>query len=319
MQEERLAALEDEVKVLNNEIKQVLLDIREQVIARFQNPLPDFDIGLLEKEAIQHRAESSPPVAGPGEADSEPPPVLKPWKPEAAQPPGQASGGASLTMPPGFAASTMPPGPISGPVGGGSFVAPDAVMPGFVPQSFPRAATNAFNTDMPAGAIEPEAPATAEPEESSGPATMRSERENMETIADILEPRKNGKNGARANGVGNGHGAGKEDNAGERPDLLTVATLSRWLTSGMKQVGRERMEAVIDIYAAMGGLSPELKEILLRLLRIHDGEGAPLTKTMSVLMELDNLQTRGRIDKTEAAVLSLFLNNGNGRKEVSHR
>lgn len=304
MHEDRLAALEDEVKVLNNEIKQVLLDIREQVISRFQNPLPDFDIGPLEKEMLQHRANSGASVADPIDLSADQP-ILKPWQPERPEP---AAGGP---VPVVLNALGAAPGP--GPAAPGA-VAPAAAGPWEPPRA--QAPGNISSQPGPTTEVRPEVVARAEPEDDDSPATKTSEGEEMETFTDIMQPRKNGRHAAKVKAACAEDR--RDDSSGERPDLLTVATLSRWLTNGMKQVGRERMEAVIDIYEAMGGLSPDLKEILLRLLRIHDGEGAPLSKTMAVLLELDNLQTRGRMDKTEAAILSLFLN-GNGRKEASHR
>lgn len=100
-------------------------------------------------------------------------------------------------------------------------------------------------------------------------------------------------------------------------DLLTVAMLSQWLANGVKKVGRQRMEALLDIYGQLGGLSAPLKDSLMKLLNTDDGDGQAMREGISLLVEVDNLMHRSLTDRSEAAILSLFLN-GNG-KEAYHR
>ena len=105
-------------------------------------------------------------------------------------------------------------------------------------------------------------------------------------------------------------------------DLVTVAMLSRWLANGVKKVGRQRMEVLVDIYSQLGGFPPTLRDAMMKLLNTDDGDGQSMNEGVSLLIEVDNLMQRSLTDKNEAAILSLFLNgngkNGNGR-EVSHR
>jgi hypothetical protein len=77
-------------------------------------------------------------------------------------------------------------------------------------------------------------------------------------------------------------------------DLAAVAALSRWLGSGVHKVGKQRMEAVVEIYAMLGGLSPSLKDVLCRLLSLDDGEGLALRDCIATLVELDSLMWRTR-------------------------
>lgn len=100
-------------------------------------------------------------------------------------------------------------------------------------------------------------------------------------------------------------------------DLLTVSMLSQWLANGVKKVGRQRMEALLDIYGQLGGLSEPLKDSLMKLLSTDEGDGQAMREGVSLLVEVDNLMHRALTDRSEAAILSLFLN-GNG-KEAYHR
>lgn len=98
-------------------------------------------------------------------------------------------------------------------------------------------------------------------------------------------------------------------------DLLTVATLSQWLASGVRKVGRERMLAVIDVYSTLGGFPPALTDILTKLLNSDEGDGHALKEGVSLLIEVDNLVNRSIVKPNEAAILSLFCNG----KEAVHR
>lgn len=109
---------------------------------------------------------------------------------------------------------------------------------------------------------------------------------------------------------------------GPSVDLMTVAMLSRWLANGVKKVGRQRMEVLVDIYSQLGGFPAPLRDTMMKLLNTDEGDGQSMHEGVSLLIELDNLVQRSLTDKNEAAVLSLFLNgngkNGNG-KEAFHR
>ncbi len=98
-------------------------------------------------------------------------------------------------------------------------------------------------------------------------------------------------------------------------DLLTVATLSQWLASGVKKVGQERMLAIVDVYSKLGGFPQALTDILIKLLNSDEGDGHALKEGVSLLIEVDNLVNRSIVRPNEAAILSLFCNG----KEAVHR
>lgn len=93
-------------------------------------------------------------------------------------------------------------------------------------------------------------------------------------------------------------------------DILTLATFSRWLKSGMNRLGKDRMLEIIEVSAAMGGISPTMKQILLRLLHMENGQGFVLRESLSVLIDLDNILMRNKKNKEESAILALFRSDG---------
>ncbi len=104
-----------------------------------------------------------------------------------------------------------------------------------------------------------------------------------------------------------GQSAAAEGGENVYADLAAVAALSRWLGSGVHKVGKQRMEAVVEIYAMLGGLSPGLKDVLCRLLSLDDGEGLALRDCIAMLIELDSLMWRTRAGRGDAAILSFFM------------
>jgi hypothetical protein len=97
-------------------------------------------------------------------------------------------------------------------------------------------------------------------------------------------------------------------------DLLTVATLAGWVEEGLAAVGRDRLQALVDIYATMGGLSPRLQEVLGRLIQLDDatepGGAVTVRDCIRVLIDLDSLIWRSRSDNAGLALLTALLGRG---------
>jgi len=92
-------------------------------------------------------------------------------------------------------------------------------------------------------------------------------------------------------------------------DLSGVLRLARWVGSGIRKVGRERLEKLLEIYHMAGYLSPNLKEVILKLIRLAE-ESEPTGKvTMKdcivVLLQLDELLKEMR--KSDLSLLSLLF------------
>ena len=126
--------------------------------------------------------------------------------------------------------------------------------------------------------------------------------------ASPAQPDGHGQDTARpAQPAPTGQSAAAEGGENVYADLAAVAALSRWLGSGVHKVGKQRMEAVVEIYAMLGGLSPGLKDVLCRLLSLDDGEGLALRDCIAMLIELDSLMWRTRAGRGDAAILSFFM------------
>jgi hypothetical protein len=110
------------------------------------------------------------------------------------------------------------------------------------------------------------------------------------------------------------------DDPEEEADLLTVATLASWLESGIRRVGQRRLKGIVEVYASMGELSPQLQEILLKLIGLENGEGeekegVSLRDCFRLLAELDSLLWRSRFDSRGAALLSVYLAEQHGASQ----
>jgi hypothetical protein len=99
---------------------------------------------------------------------------------------------------------------------------------------------------------------------------------------------------------------------GEMWGMLTVASLAKWVDSALKQVGKDRLDAIIEIYELTGGsqvLTPETKQALKRMAHLSEAENgavpaATMNDCIALLTQLDALlRTNGR---SESTVLSLL-------------
>jgi len=153
------------------------------------------------------------------------------------------------------------------------------------------------------GAAQQAAPASPAQVEGQGQVAVE-----QAAPASPAQPDGHGQDTARpAQPAPTGQSAAAEGGENVYADLAAVAALSRWLGSGVHKVGKQRMEAVVEIYAMLGGLSPGLKDVLCRLLSLDDGEGLALRDCIAMLIELDSLMWRTRAGRGDAAILSFFM------------
>ena len=92
-------------------------------------------------------------------------------------------------------------------------------------------------------------------------------------------------------------------------DLVTVVSLGPWLEAGVRRMGGERVKSLLGVYAAIGGITTELRDVLVLLVSLDDT--APKTRAMSVgeslrfLVDLDDVIWRGRQDWRRAMMASM--------------
>lgn len=97
-------------------------------------------------------------------------------------------------------------------------------------------------------------------------------------------------------------------------NLATINQLTQWLVEATGRLGRQRIEAVLDISEMTGHIDPDLKSILLKyLISIPDEYlGEVTTRDYLVsLIELDDLL--GRDNKSEAALLAILCQENDHR------
>lgn len=96
-------------------------------------------------------------------------------------------------------------------------------------------------------------------------------------------------------------------------DLVVLASLAPWLSEGVYQFGRKRVKSLLSVYASMGGIPTEMKDVLLQIVSLDDTEGqekpVAIHDTMRFLIELDDLMWRGRQDWRRAALMSMIGTN----------
>lgn len=111
-------------------------------------------------------------------------------------------------------------------------------------------------------------------------------------------------------------GEKKEEKAPEdtQVNLMTLIGIVRWVEKSIKKVGKERVEAIVEIYRTAGYLPASCKDIIPQVIRLAEDEKPEGVVTMgdaiSVLLQLDSLL--GGKFKTESAVLSTLFDEDGG-------
>ena len=325
--------LQKELKVLKNEIKGALLDIREYLLTNVENPFPvDMAAGRPQAKANENAAEPARPPATAAPAAAAPLPQA-PQVTQAPQP-----------------VATF--GAIAGPAMMGNYPMATGDMP-FVVNRTPNKPAEVIQSGLGAGAAESVEKKDDQPRDGdapgpgSAPAAQKNEpgkktsRDQLEQLVEIrprggkkdmddlqkkLNLPKNGHNG-------NGNGKSGTDKAGTdlldrlasaetneseietaeqnsaELDLITVTLLASWVETSLSKVGRERLKVVVDVYASMGKLGQQLKEVLHKLISLANNgvttDNVTVRDCLQVLMDLDHVVWRSG-DKTNAALLSLF-------------
>jgi len=182
---------------------------------------------------------------------------------------------------------------------GGAYQAPPSPAPAEPPTTPPK-------FEVPVQEEEP-APRVERREREEEPEMSQAEvrtEEKMDYVPSFVEhrvPREEpGPSRRKADGDGDSR----------RIDLATLATLGNWADRSARRIGRERVEAILDVYQVTGYLPQNLKEVLLRLLALDNApvneEEISLRDCITVLLELNGIVIGH--SKTEAAMLSLLVN-----------
>lgn len=101
-------------------------------------------------------------------------------------------------------------------------------------------------------------------------------------------------------------------------DLVVIAGLTQWLDQATAKLGKERTEVLVEISFAMGRLSKNLKDTLIRMIRLshHEstsGQSITASDYLGILAQLDNLLSGSKQqDNALLSILSMMKDSRNG-------
>jgi len=289
--EQRIRVLEEELKVLKNEIKSVLLDLREQYL-NIQNP---FNTSMAPNVSASVGPQPEKPAA------KAPPKQIKEEVIQAEEPVEEEEEPAMFGAGSGYEEEA----PGSAPLDFGN----SAGAPGL------NIGNNDFGLAPGLPEADPFAGAGAAPSPGAGPGPAAGPTEAGSTDGDddddededdvpqvIVQPAKGGK---------------KKKEKEKEPvpasgkvkyDLMVVAGLTQWIDLSTARLGKERAEALVEMSYTMGRLPENLKDVLIKMVRItkneSNGHNVTASDYLAILAQLENLLGKSEIQ--DNALLSLI-------------
>jgi hypothetical protein len=282
--EQRLKVLEEEFKILKNEVKTILLDLREQYL-NIQNPF-NYNMNAAANMALgtnpedfKDQDEGKEPEKPKGEKKPEPENKKQPEPVKEPEP-------RDITMeePPGFA-------------GGSSLNSMDdgGGLPGF-------------------GLADPDlagSPGFGGFDEMPGPGQNPSMNEDGDDDEDPIPKVTNDNKKSARGGKGKAFDFIAENG---RFDLVVIAGLSQWIDQASAKLGKERAEALVEMACTMGRIPENLKDVLIKMARLSryesNGQTATATDYLALLAQLENLLGESEIqDKALLSILSMMKGN----------
>ena len=289
----RVTDVENEIKVLKNEIKAVLLDIREQYL-NAENPFalagqagaggPGPTINITQ-------GPTAPQAVATGQSPATKSAVLE-----------QESHSAEETV----AETDLEEDGTKEATGAGEASSSPRLEPTAEEED---SATTGRRGKKKGSRDAPSLPSlgpSTEEEEESLPTSAERDRKVAGGLLPGLGPleqeadRGKGKQATQyPRGRGNGDGI----------TLLTIAGLSKWVDESTEKIGKERTEVMVEACHMVGHLSPELKDLLVKLVRLAQADETKRGKIttrdyLGVIAQLDNLLGYG--NESEAALLSIL-------------
>jgi len=294
--EQRIRVLEEELKVLKNEIKSVLLDLREQYL-NIQNPFnssmsPNVAAGVgpqpekpaakapvketkpAAEEVVEEEPEEEPVMSGAGSDYEEEAPGSAPLDfGNAPEMPGFNNGNGDFGLAPGL--------PSGDPFGGAGAAPSLGAGPG------PGAAPS-----LGAG-----------PGPAAGPGqadnTGDEEDDDEDDAPVVVQHTKGGNKKKKEQPLASGK---------VKYDLMVVAGLTQWIDQSTARLGKERAEALVEMSYTMGRLPENLKDVLIKMVRItkneSNGHNVTASDYLAILAQLENLLGKSEIQ--DNALLSLI-------------
>ncbi|MCX6007643.1 MAG: hypothetical protein NTZ34_10380 [Chloroflexi bacterium] len=294
-EEQRIKLVEEELKILKNEVKTILLDIREQYL-NIQNP---FNINM----------NTGTPPAG-ANPDSRDKPTDVPTNEL-----DLAKDDLSAAPVDGMNADLSFGKPFTDLSAGieaekSGFQGPTMDLPGAGPSSGPGPSAET----APEEAVEDE---EEQPQKSKSkkkgknvpevdPDSDESEGEDILANTKPVSP-KNGKKKSPSILI-----------SGTRADLVVIAGLTQWVDQASGKLGKDRTEALVEMSTAMGRIPENIKDVLIRMVRISRYESTSVqsptaTDYLATLAQLESLMGGEQIqDNALLSILSMMKESNRG-------
>ncbi|MCL0095194.1 hypothetical protein M1O52_01460 [Dehalococcoidia bacterium] len=329
---QRIDELESELKIVKNEVQSVLLDIRERVLSYYDNPFQAVGVNApprkepetattvttniadgepagkpLEQARDDQSSEDSKMEEEAGTSQLKALMDQLEREQEALKREQQAA--RSPTLSEAQPAQALPPAPGFGP-SQGDYRPPERDRRQR-PAETERGETGSDQGPSPGPGSDPRWRMRAEEESTQGagrrtvrrpPGSPRSEERGMDRHDEAADVEREELQDWDANG----------DQT--EVNLLTLVGLARWAEKSTSRIGKERVEAVVEIYQTAGCLPTSYKDVIPQIIRLADGEKPEGEVTMgdslNVLLQLDSLL--GKKFKTQAAILSTLFGDDGG-------
>ncbi|MGD0854190.1 MAG: hypothetical protein ABSA18_00100 [Dehalococcoidia bacterium] len=284
-EEQRIKLMEEELKILKNEVKTILLDIREQYL-NIQNPFNFNNTGTPPAGANPEQKEKQPEVPT-----------------EEFDLAGDNTVSASADMPDAGLSFGNPFTDLSAGTGAEKpgFQGPTMDLPGAGPSDGPG----------PSAETEPEEDEEEQLQKSKGKKKGKNDSDESEED-DIL---------ANTKPVTPKNGKKKSPNAlmsGTRADLVVIAGLTQWVDQASAKLGKDRTEALVEMSTAMGRIPENIKDVLIRMVRISRYESTSTqsptaTDYLATLAQLESLMGGEQIqDNALLSILSMMKESNRG-------
>ena len=106
--------------------------------------------------------------------------------------------------------------------------------------------------------------------------------------------------------------------SGTRADLVVIAGLTQWVDQASGKLGKDRTEALVEMSTAMGRIPENIKDVLIRMVRISRYESTSIqsptaTDYLATLAQLESLMGGEQIqDNALLSILSMMKESNRG-------
>jgi hypothetical protein len=304
--DQRVKVMEEELKILKNEMQTVLLDIREQYL-NLQNPFNS--VALMEaKEQTMAAVEELKNAKDQVDRAKERADIIKD-KAEAAAEKVEMAKDAMAGMP-----ATQTKATVDNPNNAGQ----ESVSNLSNPPSENQVHGRPVAVETPAGTAG-EFPGLAPADIKSAGFDFANAVSSQDGEAEFKEDNEHNTDSGIFIGLNSGKKSsevkGKEPvvSEGSRFDLIVVAGLAQWVESAVARLGKERVEALVEVSHSMGRLPLHFKDLLIKLARLSKAESRScnIVTARDYLMLLTQLEDLvGETQPHDRALLSILSNDG---------